>query len=212
MRSALLKRRWALLAAVLGLALYVGLTAVGNRSATAQVPQIFLDWADGPNNWQPPFYIPPNCASWHEISPVFCNMYHQDGFQDNGDGYVSPCDIIVLNGIVYHVDTAGPTLYLDCSGGGQTTMIVEPVDENWQGGDPALTEWFEVYPNFGLSHTLEYYTDGDNSGGLTVCDFVPVGGTSCHVKRIGCNIRVSRPPTSTEPSTWGSVKGLFNLF
>ena len=102
--------------------LYFGLTAVEDKTATAQVQQIFLDWQDGPNNWQPPFFIPPFCATWHEISPVFCRTYHQDGFADNGDGVVSPCDFIILNGVTYHVDSAGPTVYLDCSGGGQTTL------------------------------------------------------------------------------------------
>ncbi len=41
MKRSLLKRRWVLLAVVMTLALYLGLTAVGSKTVTAQVPQIF---------------------------------------------------------------------------------------------------------------------------------------------------------------------------
>jgi hypothetical protein len=209
MARSLLKSRWLIIAIVLPAIVYIGLTTVGHRSATAAGEQVFLDWQDGPPNWSPPFLIPPNCATWHEISPAFCNVYHQDTYNDNGDGVVSPCDIIALNGIAYHVDTAGPTVYLDCSGGGQTTRIIEPVDENWIDGNPYDTQWMEIWPNFGVIHTIDGWNDGDASGDLTVCDIIIIAGQTCHVKRIGCNIRVTRVPTATEESTWGKVKGLF---
>lgn len=210
MKRSLLKNRWTVLALVLPVVVYLGLTAVGEKTATAQGEQIFLDWQDGPTNCQPPFPIPPVCATWHEISPLFCRTWHQDGYGDNGDGVVSACDIIIINGVTYHVDSADPTVYLDCNGDGQTSRIVEPVTDEWNYGNPYDTQWMEIWPEFGLIHTIEGWNDGDASGGLSVCDVILVNGQNCHVKRIGCNIRVSFPTTSTEDTSWGKVKGFFS--
>jgi hypothetical protein len=210
------RNRWTLLAipvVVLGL---LALT-MGHRGVTPAIadgPQLFLDWTDGPSNWQPgvPWFPPPFCAQWHEISPDFCKDWHQVGYEDNGDGVVSVCDYIILQQapappIRFHIDEVGPTVYLDCNG-----VIMEPADPAWDGGNPYNTQWQVLYPTAGV-YDLGGWADNGN-GTLDVCDFVTIPGIGdCHVKRVGCNIRVSVPPTGTDLGTWGKVKGIFsNLF
>jgi hypothetical protein len=202
-------KRVALLVAVLAALGTIGLAVAsrGPATATAQGTQIFLDYNNGPVNWDPlvPWPIPPFCTTWHEITPAFCMTHHTDDYSDNGDGVVSVCDIIVLNGIPYHVDEVGPTLYLDCG------LIMEPADPTWVGGNPYNTQWLQLHPTYDPTPIdLAGWYDVDGSGGLNVCDNIQVpGGAICHVKRIGCNIRVSPVPNATEESTWGKIKGAF---
>ncbi|MFN0150653.1 MAG: hypothetical protein ACKVU1_08080 [bacterium] len=196
--------------ALAGLAL---IAASGPERAVAQ-QEIYLDWSDGPENCASgtPWLPPPTCSSWHEIAPAFCTDHHQDGFQDNGDGVVSVCDVITLDGADYHIVNAGPTLYLDCSGGGEaagTTMILEP--EGAYTGDPMAVEWFEVYPDlYGYAGTITSWLD-NGDGELSVCDQVVIGGLTCHVKRVGCNIRVVPFVNANEASTWGKIKSFFGV-
>ncbi len=216
MRRAITRNRWALIAipvVALGLlALTMGHQGVTPASATD--PQLFLDWSNGPSNWDPsqPWVPPPFCSIWHEISPDFCKEWHQVGYEDNGDGVVSACDYIILQNapappVRFHIDSFGPTVYLDCGG-----AIMEPATLGWLGGDPYTTQWQMLYPTQGIYDLGGWADNGDNT--LSVCDYVTIPGVgNCHVKRIGCDIRVSVVPTGTENSTWGKMKGLFsNLF
>ena len=201
------------------LSLLTGLVAVAalvilaaNRPQRVDAQQeIFLDWSDGPENCSSGIFAPPaNCATWHEISPAFCTDHHQDGFEDNGDGVVSVCDYITLDNSRYHVVNVGPTLYLDCSPGGQNPLILEPVSA-WN-GDPMEAQWVEIYPeNGGYFGYMESWVD-NGDGQLSVCDEVVIAGITCHVKRVGCNIRVvSAPPNATEQKTWGNIKAFFGF-
>ncbi len=59
--------------------------------------------------WEPdqdPVHDPGNpiCEMWHQVAPVFCGLGHVDDWLDeNGDQVVSPCDILIIDGITYHV-------------------------------------------------------------------------------------------------------------
>jgi hypothetical protein len=50
----------------------------------------------------------PVCEVWHEVYPNFCQEIHIDNWDDNGDGVVSPCDVVINltpNGpATYHID------------------------------------------------------------------------------------------------------------
>jgi len=63
----------------------------------------------------------PTCETWHEIYPNWCTSHHVDGWGDNGDSLLSPCDIVSLDGQECHIVDIG----LD--------IIVEP-------GGPTATE------------------------------------------------------------------------
>jgi len=216
MRRMITRNRWLLIAVPL-LVLGFFVLASGHRGATTAIanpPQLFLDWSDGPSNWNPSLpWVPPGfCSLWHEISPTFCQEWHQVGYEDNGDGVVSPCDYIILQQapaapIRFHVDSVSPTVYLDCNG-----AVMEPATLGWLGGDPYTTQWLMLFPTTGTFDVGGWADNGDNT--LSVCDYLTIPGVgNCHVKRIGCDIRVSEVPTGTQPSTWGTLKGIFsNLF
>ena len=91
--------------------------------------------------------IPENCSTWHELYPNYCTSLHQDGFEDNGDGVLSPCDYIILDGERRHIDWVGPTYWTDCD------LILEPIE--FIPGDPTGQEWLEIWPNFGVPHIIE---------------------------------------------------------
>jgi len=151
--------------------------------------------------------ITDNCSTWHELWPNFCAVSHQDDFEDNGDGVLSPCDYIHLDGHRLHVDWVGPTYWLDCD------LILEPIDP--QPGDPVCQEWIEIWPNYGnLWHVDNWDDNGD--GEVGVCDFIVVSGVgmtfTCHITEVGLNIHVRDDGTPTEDSSWGGIKRLFPPF
>ncbi|MFH1680959.1 MAG: hypothetical protein ABIH26_09985 [Candidatus Eisenbacteria bacterium] len=151
--------------------------------------------------------VPPDCSTWHEIYPAYCTPHHQDEYIDNGDGDVSPCDYIVLDGVRWHVVWAGPTYWLDCATG---QSALEPSGPS-PGGDPTCETWHTIYPpeqSCQESHVDSWDDNGDDV--LSPCDYVAVNGQICHTADIRLNITVvPADSTSTEEGTWGKVKGLF---
>jgi hypothetical protein len=156
--------------------------------------------------------IPPDGSSWHELYPMFCATYSQEGYEDNGDGVVSACDRIRLSGKLYHIVWAGPTYWTTCSptpGGEGPTVIFEPTQPG-TGGNPICEVWHEIHPNFCREmHIDSWHDNGD--GVLSVCDVVdnqtPTGPLFYHIDRIECDITIVEIPTSLRPSTWSRVKG-----
>ena len=156
--------------------------------------------------------IPPAGSSWHEIYPAFCATYTQDGYEDNGDGVVSACDRIRLNGVLYHIEWAGPTYWTTCSttpGGPGPTVAFEPTQPS-TGENPICQIWHEVYPNFCQQIHIDSWHDNGN-GVLDVCDVVdnltPEGPRYYHIDRIECNITIREVTTPVNPSTWSRIKG-----
>ena len=159
--------------------------------------------------------VPPPGSHWHELWPNYCGDWTQEDYRDNGDGVISACDIIVLDGMEYHITWAGPTYFTTCTDptGLTQEVIYEPTaDPNPQ--SPVCEIWHEVYPNFcAETHVDDYQDNGD--GVLSECDLVYSGGTDgivreYHIDRIGCNIIVE--PGSSVPNkqtTWGLLKNLF---
>lgn len=158
--------------------------------------------------------IPGNCSSWQELFPTVGTLYHQDDYTDNGDGVVSACDIIKLNGTDYHIVWAGPTYWTTCMipGVPPTTVVYEPTQPS-TGGNPICETWHEIIPNFCQQiHIDDWQDNGD--GVVSVCDMVynitPTGApASYHIDRIECDITVEPVTTPVEGSTWGQIKSLF---
>lgn len=176
----------------------------GARRAEAQ-QEIFLDWAEGPENCPETFGLPPTCSTWHEIAPTFCNQRHQTGYSDEDtNNLVTAGDYIFLDGARYRVTSAGPVVFLDCS------RIIEPEGGILpEGGNMTDVTWIEIYPEYGLELGQLYISSENGDGVLSACDFIKVGRINCHVNRIGCDIRVVEAPNSSETRTWGAVKGFF---
>lgn len=150
--------------------------------------------------------LPANCSTWHELYPSFCLPHHQGGYSDNGDGVVSACDNIVLDGITYHIDWAGPTYVLDYYG---TKSYWEPVGHT--GADPRCSTWHQVHPNFCTAGHVDSWEDGDGSGTVTACDYVTVAGVVYHVQSVQLDIQIS-VTSPVDQASWGKIKSLFSTF
>jgi len=145
---------------------------------------------------------PADCSTWHELYPNFCLIHHQDSYTDNGDGVLSACDYIVLDGVSYHVDWVGPTYIM----GG---TYWEPIDP--PGGNPICQTWHQVHPQYCAYGHVDDWEDSDGTGDASVCDMVWIGGVAYHIDAVQLNIQISAG-SPVERSTWGRVKGLFSIF
>ncbi len=162
--------------------------------------------------------IPPNCATWHELYPAFCVPHHQDSYDDaDGNGELSPCDNIVLNGVNYHITWVGPTYHVTCSqspgGPPLGTAIFDSQNPNPE-GNPLCEIWHEVWPEFCREIHIDSWIDNGN-GYLDECDYVdtntPEGPIYYHIDKITCDIIVEPGPVSIEDSTWGKIKSFFRM-
>ena len=69
----------------------------------------FVPVAGGYDVWTEPSLDPehdpgnPIGETWHQVYPNFCFEFPIEGWEDNGDGTLSPCDIIVSGGREYHL-------------------------------------------------------------------------------------------------------------
>ncbi len=155
------------------------------------------------------FDIPPDGSEWHELHPNFCLVHTQEGYQDNGDGVVSVCDNIVIGGVTYHVDWAGPTYYMVET----TTMepwFVEPEDPQAT-GDPTGDMWHVVAgPEFCAYFPVEGWED-NGDGEVSACDIVIVGGRTWHIEEVRLDITVTEAGSPVEESTWSSLKRFFGF-
>jgi hypothetical protein len=168
----------------------------------AQLPQLHLDLVGAVSD-----VVPPDCSVWQELFPSYPLPHHQDGYEDNGDGVISPCDYIILDGVRYHVTWTGPTYFTTCLHNNQ--HYLEPTAPQ-TGEDPTCEIWQQVYPTFTQYHIDDWY-DGNTNGLLDVCDIAVVLEINeyLHIDSIGVDIIVEPVPTATEESTWGTVKKLF---
>jgi len=169
--------------------------------------------------------IPPDGSQWHGIAPIFCDMYEQVGYEDNGDGDVSICDVIILVPDVggepkrYHIDWAGPTYHLVATGFPETPPYndgaAEPEDPGPYEDDPTGDMWHWIYPPevFCTVEPVEGWEDGGTSGEpngiLDACDNVFIGGFWWHIEAVELNIEVTEEPSPVEPTTWSKVKSFF---
>jgi hypothetical protein len=145
--------------------------------------------------------IPPDGSPWHELFPNFCIIHNQDAYGDNGDGVVSVCDMITLDGVPYHITWTGPTYYLYGDAG---PAFYEPTGE--PGGSPVGQIWHEVAPNFCTEHQVTDWEDADGDGEVSQCDtIVFADGTAWHVEEIRLDITAT-PGSPVEDSTWGRIK------
>ncbi len=182
----------------------VALVAVVALAAPAGA-QLHLEFAGSPIRDA----VPGICSEWHELFPNFCTIHHQDGYEDNGDGVVSVCDVIILSGTRYHVDWVGPTYELEEIATG-AHVYYEPT-ELPPPTNPFCSIWHQVAPNFCLAqHVDEWIDNGD--GVLSECDIVWIGGLEYHVASINLDITVTEEPSPVSNATWGAIKHLFSTF
>lgn len=152
--------------------------------------------------------IPGACSNWNELWPNHGAPHHQDEYIDSdGDGELTQCDYIKLDGQWYHIEWAGPTYSLECPG--TLPGYFEPTVPQ-TGGDPTCETWVEIFPNHGQPHHVDFWSDDNADGVVSACDWIVLGGRECHIRDIGVNLRV-RPstPVPNEGQSWGSLKSLY---
>ncbi|MFH1680961.1 MAG: hypothetical protein ABIH26_09995 [Candidatus Eisenbacteria bacterium] len=195
-----MKRRYSIALAVLLVAPVALFLATGRDAASvrANPPEMHLDLESGGELIQG---IPGDCATWHELYPNYCVPHHQDAYQDNGDGAVSVCDYIILDGVRWHIIWVGPTYFTDDG------HVWEPVGDPT--GDPICQDWHMVYPDYCYTVHIDDWDD-NGDGVLSECDYVSYEGTWHHIDRVGLDIIVVPDPTATEETSWGKVKKFFS--
>ena len=97
----------------------------------------------------------PVCTYWHEVWPIYSNVYHIIGWVDNGDGILDFCDTIEFDdGTIWHVDDVARDI-----------ILREKIS------NPISTRWHELYPEYCQWWNLTSWEDnGDEM--LTSCDNV----------------------------------------
>jgi hypothetical protein len=166
--------------------------------------------------------IPPDCSTWHEIYPNNCAPHHQDGYGDSdGDGMISPCDYITLNGKRYHITWVGPTYWVTCyppfGGPPVSGFAAEPTQTDPTSESPVCEVWHWIWPptRYCQESHIDSWEDDNGDQKFNECDRVNIfelgpgyPPTYYHIDRIGTDIIVD-PGTQAKESTWGFLKDLF---
>jgi hypothetical protein len=154
--------------------------------------------------------IPGNCSYWQELYPDPNAYYHQDGYRDNEDGIVSPCDYIVLDDIAYHIVDVVPTYFFSTTSGREVFEGTLPYGD--QRGDPTCETWIQIQPIdlYGHQVHIDDWSDGDGDGNLSVCDDVLIEGQWLHIEKIGLDLIIGEEESAVETGTWGSIKSFFH--
>lgn len=147
---------------------------------------------------------PPDGSQWHGIYPagIYCTYGTQTGHDDqNGDGFIDPCENIQIDGVWKHVEWIGPTITI-YQPPGRNTLMVEPIAAGRQ------TEYHVVYP------PDAYCTIIDTDQPIEqVCQYImvlnpPEYAGEWHVEEIGTNIHTNGG-SPVDDSTWGKIKSFF---
>ena len=139
-------------------------------SAGAVKEAVYID-AGSWNVLVPP-PVPPTGTPWDQLYPDTGHIYLQTGYHDNGDGIVSTCDNLELDGVMHHVDWVGPTYWIALV---TDTMVVEPDPSNPDSLDLQVCDYLhEISPDFCTIWHVEDFIDNDLSGSPSVGDEIVI--------------------------------------
>jgi hypothetical protein len=102
----------------------VTITIVVTEKVTPQPEPLYLEFYEEMPQASieefPYFLVNPVCTYWHEIWPIFSRERHLSSWEDNGDGWLSPCDQIDMTPINfpgnvtwYHVDEVTIDIWIE---------------------------------------------------------------------------------------------------
>jgi len=146
---------------------------------------------------------------WHELWPVFCQMWECTKWKDNGSGELDACDYLWLEMPLeepgwWHVENVTVTVVLEW---------IEGVDLylDWQGPWSPYDEfnpigpWHEIYPTYCTPWKCVDWIDNGN-GILDFCDWLvfetPEGPFELHVLETAVDIDVVREDPPVDDHMW----------
>ena len=148
---------------------------------------------------------PQDGSPWHTLHPpeLLCSSVVQTGHDDvDGDGDMSFCDNIQIDGVWKHIEWVGPTIRIRSSQPGRDELkYIEPIE-----GPERQFQYHEVSPVYcNIITTTEPI--------VSVCQIVwveapPEDVGEWHVEAIETNIRTNGG-SPVEPSTWSQIKEWF---
>jgi len=147
-------------------------------------PRIFVEYKCGYWTFDP---TNPICTKWNQIDPGMgpVRCLHLTSLEDNGDGKLSPSDIIDMTPLYpnsgpveyYHVDWMSISLKLSPK---PSPPVVPPPPtfgpvyiesamsyDEFNLSDPVCTKWFEIYPVYG---TIWHLSSWEDNLGLSPSD------------------------------------------
>ncbi len=151
---------------------------------------------------------PPDGSGWHTLYPPadYCTNVTQTNHDDvDGDGNMSFCDNIQMDGVWKHIEWVGPTFTI-FRPGAREPMLVEPIAGSRQ------NQYHIIFPPEAFCVII--HTDQPI---VEVCQYIvilepPEFAGEWHVEEIDTNIHTNGG-SPVEPSTWSKIKSFFgNLF
>ena len=152
-----------------------------------------------------PTWAPDSTTTWHTLHPpeLFCTNGVQTDHDDvDGDGMMSFCDNIQIDGVWKHIEWVGPTIRIRYLENGRAVKYIEPVEV--PGRQFQYHEVSPIYCNLiETTEPIEY-----------VCqevwiEFPPEDVGWWHVEAIETNIRTNGGSPVENPSTWSQIKNWF---
>ncbi|MCK4510908.1 hypothetical protein KAW64_04170 [bacterium] len=151
---------------------------------------------------------PPDGSGWHGLYPpeIYCTNGVQTDHDDvDGDGNMSFCDNIQIDGVWKHIEWVGPTFTI-VRMGEREPILVEPIEGSRQ------NLYHIIFPPEAFCVMID--TDQPI---VEVCQYIvilepPEFAGEWHVEEIDTNIHTNGG-SPVEPSTWSKIKDFFgNLF
>ena len=146
---------------------------------------------------------PPDGSTWHTLHPpeFFCTDGTQTGHDDtDGDGNISFCDNIQIDGVWKHVEWIGPTIRIrSVEPGRQDVKYIEPVDGR-------QFQYHEVSPVY--CNIITTTTPIESVCQIVWVEAPPEDVGEWHVEAIETNIRTNGG-SPVEKSTWSRIKDWF---
>ena len=148
---------------------------------------------------------PPDGSTWHTLHPpeFLCTNGVQTDHDDvDGDGQMSFCDNIQIDGIWKHIEWVGPTIRIrSLTPGRQDLLYVEPIDQPGR-----QYQYHEVSPTY--CNIIETTTPIEYVCQEVWVEFPPEDVGWWHVEAIETNIRTNGG-SPVRASTWSQIKGWF---
>jgi len=149
---------------------------------------------------------------WQEIHPYYDTWYVIDGWTDNADEILSPCDYINITDVMggpteeYHVENV--TLTINITNPQQESFLFEyigdgTIEDMYQTKTDLNHTWWEmVWPTFqGETLPIEDWDDNCN-GVLDYCDMILLGDLWCHVEGVFFDMVVTKEEPPPPPQLY----------